>query len=129
MMLTITPLYAGLLVLVYIALSALVVRQRVLVEMATGDADETNLNRSIRVHGNFVEYVPLGLILMLCAELQSAPAVAVHAMGLTLLIARVAHAVGMSRTPQVRLLRGGGFLLTTLMLILSALAVIAHAIF
>jgi len=129
MMLTITPLYAGLLVLVYIALSALVVRQCVLVEMATGDADETNLNRSIRVHGNFVEYVPLGLILMLCAELQSAPAVAVHAMGLTLLIARVAHAVGMSRTPQVRLLRGGGFLLTTLMLILSALAVIAHAIF
>jgi uncharacterized membrane protein YecN with MAPEG domain len=129
MMLTITPLYAGLLVLVYIALSALVVRQRVLVEMATGDADETNLNRSIRVHGNFVEYVPLGLILMLCAELQSAPAVAVHVMGLTLLIARVAHAVGMARIPQVRLLRGGGFLLTTLMLILSALAVIAHAIF
>ena len=69
------------------------------------------------------------MILMLCAELQDAPAVAVHAMGLTLLVARLAHAVGMSRTPQISVLRGGGFLLTALMLILSALAVIAHAIF
>ena len=129
MMLTITPLYAGLLVLIYVALSALVVRQRFRVEMATGEKDETQLNRSIRVHANFGEYVPLGLILMLCAELQDAPAVAVHAMGLTLLVARLAHAVGMSRTPQISVLRGGGFLLTALMLILSALAVIAHAIF
>ena len=43
-MLTITPLYAGLLVLIYVALSALVVRQRFRVEMATGEKDETQLN-------------------------------------------------------------------------------------
>lgn len=126
-MLTITPLYAGLLALVFVALSALVVRQRVILDKAPEGADETDLNKSMRVQANFVEYVPITLVLMLCAELQGAPAIAVHAMGIALLGARLAHAIGMTRTPQVTPLRAGGFLLTVLTLILSALAVIGHA--
>jgi len=129
MMLTITPLYAGLLALVFAVLSALVVLQRVAVDKAPDGADETDLNKSMRVQANFVEYVPLTLVLMLCAELQGAPAVAVHAMGIALLVARISHAIGMSRTPQISALRGLGFLLTFLTMILSALAVIGHALF
>ncbi len=129
MMLSITPLYAGLLALVFAVLSALVVIQRVALDKAPDGADETDLNKSMRVQANFVEYVPITLFLMLCAELQGAPAVAVHAMGIALLAARLAHAIGMSRTPQVIALRAGGFLLTVLTLVLSALAVIGHALF
>ncbi len=128
-MLSITPLYAGLLALVFAVLSALVVRQRVILDKAPAGADETDLNKSMRVQANFVEYVPLTLVLMLCAELLGAPSVAVHAMGISLLAARLAHAIGMSRTPQVVSLRAGGFLLTVLTLVLSALAVIGHALF
>ncbi|MEP3440639.1 MAG: MAPEG family protein [Sulfitobacter sp.] len=128
MMLSITPIYAGVMALILITLSALVVRQRVIAHKAGDLADEVALNKSMRVQANFIEYVPLALILMLCAELQGAPAAAVHAMGVTLVVARLAHAVGMSRTPQVSLLRGAGFLLTSALLVFSALAVIGHAL-
>lgn len=128
MSLSITPVYAGLLALLLVTLSALVVRQRFVAHKAGEGADESALDRIIRVQANFIEYVPLALVLMLCAELQGAPAAAVHAMGVTLCAARLAHAVGMSRTPQISALRGGGFLLTMLMITLSALAVIGHAL-
>lgn len=128
MTLLVTPLYAGFLALLLVVLSALVVRQRVVVHKAGKGADEERLNRAMRVQANFIEYVPLALILMLCAELQGAPAAAVHTMGITLVVARLAHAIGMSRTPQVSALRGAGFLLTSIMLVLSALAVIGHAL-
>ncbi|MCX7566354.1 MAPEG family protein [Sulfitobacter sp. F26169L] len=128
MMLTITPLYAALLALVFIVLAVLVVRERIAIEKAPDGADETALNKSMRVHANFVEYVPLALVLMICAELQGAPVIAVHAMGATLLIGRVCHGIGMSSTPQIRVLRAGGFLLTSLMLIFSSLAVLVHAL-
>lgn len=129
MILSITPLYAGLLALVFAVLSVLVVLQRVALDKAPDGADEADLNKSMRVQANFVEYVPLALVLMLCAELQGAPGIAVHAMGATLLFARICHAVGMGRTPQVTILRAAGFLLTFVMLVLSALAVLGHALF
>ncbi|MGB5864234.1 MAG: MAPEG family protein [Sulfitobacter sp.] len=129
MMLTITPLYAGLLTLVFLVLSGLVIRQRTALEKVTGTRDETDLNKSMRVQANFVEYVPLGLLLMICAELLGAPAAAIHAMGATLLIGRICHGIGMSRSPQVIALRAVGFLLTFVMLALSAIAVIGHAVF
>lgn len=128
MMLSITPLYAGLLTLIFLVLSVAVIRQRAAVEKAGAGTDETALNRSMRVQANFVEYVPLGVILMLCAELQSAPALAIHAMGATLLVGRICHGIGMSRTPQITALRASGFVLTFLMLILSAFAVLGHAL-
>jgi uncharacterized membrane protein YecN with MAPEG domain len=129
MILSITPLYAGLLALVFVVLSVLVVRQRIALEKAADKSDETALLKSMRVQANFVEYVPLALVLMLCAELQSAPAIAVHAMGVALLVGRVCHGIGMSATPQISVLRATGFLLTFAMLILSALAVIGHVLF
>jgi len=128
MMLSITPLYAGVMALILIMLSALVVRQRVITHKAGDLADETELNKSMRVQANFVEYVPLALILMLCAELQGASSPFLHAMGLTLMIARLAHAIGMLRTPQISALRGGGFLLTFLMMTLCAITVIGAAL-
>ncbi len=129
MMLSITPLYAGLLTLVFLVLSAMVIKLRVAADKATDDVDETELNKSMRVQANFVECVPIGLVLMLCAELQGAPAAAVHAMGASLLVGRVCHAIGMSRSPQIFQLRGIGIMLTFLMLILSAFAVLGHALF
>ena len=128
-MLSITPLYAGLLTLVFLVPSAMVIKLHVAADKATGDVDETDLNKSMRVQANFVEYVPMGLVLMLCAELQGAPAAVVHAMGASLLVGRVCHAIGMSRSPQIFQLRGIGIMLTFLMLILSAFSVLGHALF
>ncbi len=125
---SITPLYAGLLTLIFLALSVLVIRERFSVRSSVGDGGNTSLIKRMRVQANFVEYAPLGLVLMLCAELQGAPAIAIHAMGLSLLIGRLSHAIGMSRTPQVIALRQLGILLTFLMLALSAITIIGHAL-
>ncbi|KEJ89337.1 eicosanoid and glutathione metabolism membrane protein [Sulfitobacter donghicola DSW-25 = KCTC 12864 = JCM 14565] len=129
MPLAITPLYAGLLALIFIVLSVLVIRERFAVKSSVGDGGDQGLIKRMRIHANFAEYAPLGLILMLCAELQGAPAVAVHAMGASLLLGRFLHAVGMSRTPQIIALRQAGILLTFAMLTLSALTLIGHSIF
>ena len=124
----ITPIYAGLLTLVFLALSIMVIRQRFAVRTSVGDAGDKGMIKRMRTQANFAEYVPLGLILMLCAELQSAPAMAVHAMGASLLIGRICHAIGMSRTPQIFLLRQIGILLTFAMLTFTALGLIGHAL-
>jgi uncharacterized membrane protein YecN with MAPEG domain len=128
MALSITPIYVALLTLVFLALSVLVIRERYSVRTSVGDGGHKTLTRRMRVQGNFAEYVPLGLLLMLCVELQGAPAVAVHAMGATLLVGRLCHAIGMSFTPQLFILRQVGILLTFLMLAVSAITVIGHAI-
>jgi uncharacterized membrane protein YecN with MAPEG domain len=125
----ITSLYAALLTFVFLALSVRVILFRVNKIGPSGPEGEIALNKSMRVQANFVEYAPLGLVLMLCAELQSAPALAIHAMGVTLLAGRVLHAIGMTRTPQVFSLRSLGILLTLLMLSLSAIALFGHALF
>jgi uncharacterized membrane protein YecN with MAPEG domain len=128
MTVAITSFYAALLTFVFLTLSILVILHRLSKIGPSGPEGEIALNKSMRVQANFVEYVPLGLILMLCAELQGAPALAVHAMGATLLLGRVLHAIGMARTPQIFSLRSAGILLTLLMLTASAVALFGHAL-
>ena len=128
MTVAITSFYAALLTFVFLTLSILVILHRLSKIGPSGPEGEIALNKSMRVQANFVEYVPLGLILMLCAELQGAPALAVHAMGATLLLGRVLHAIGMTRTPQIFSLRSAGILLTLLMLTASAVALFGHAL-
>jgi len=66
---------------------------------------------------------------MLLTELNGAPALALHAMGLALLVGRVMHAVGFTATPQKMILRQLGMVLTLTMLLLSALGLLGHALF
>ncbi|MFA9475444.1 MAG: MAPEG family protein [Filomicrobium sp.] len=54
----------------------------------------------------------MGLIALGLAESVSAPALILHAIGLTLVTGRVLHAYGMSQSPQIMPLRVSGILLT-----------------
>ncbi len=71
---TITPIYAGLLTLLFVALSVRVIGGRRMAGVGLGDGGNRLLLRKTRAHGNFAEYVPFALILMALAELQPAPA-------------------------------------------------------
>lgn len=93
----ITTFYAGLLGLVALALAYMVVRNRRRARVGLGAGGDAALERAMRVHANFVEYVPLVLILMGLLELSGAPAGWLHACGVSFVVARVAHAVGLSR--------------------------------
>ncbi len=111
-MLTITPLYAGLLAILFIALSLRVVRNRIRLQILLGDGADADTAARIRVHANCAEYAPLGLILLAMAEIQGLPGWLVHLFGLALLAGRLLHAWGMSARPQKLWARKAGMALT-----------------
>lgn len=70
----VTPLYAALLGLLLLGLSLVVVRLRRKHRVPTGDGGHADLARAIRVQANFVEYVPLTLLLLFMLEMSRQPA-------------------------------------------------------
>jgi uncharacterized membrane protein YecN with MAPEG domain len=96
---SISCLYAGILGLVLLALSAQVVIARRRYRVRLGAGAEEGMQQAMRVQANFAEYVPLALLLLVLAEIQGLPAAALHGAGLLLVASRVLHAVGLSRNP------------------------------
>jgi len=92
----ITALYAGLAGLLLLVLAWLVIRARWRYKVSLGVGTEPGMERAVRVHANFVEYVPLTLLLMALAEANGAPDLALHAGGTVLLASRLLHAWGLS---------------------------------
>ena len=92
----ISATYAALCGLLLLALAALVVRARWKYRTGLGVGTEPGMERAVRVHANFVEYVPLALLLLLLAELNGLRDQLLHACGITLLASRSLHAYGLS---------------------------------
>lgn len=126
-MLHVTPIYAGLLALLYVALSVRVIRGRVAARVGLGDGGNADLMRRIRVHANCAEYAPFGVLLLTIAELQGAGMLWLHVLGGLLLAGRLAHAIGLSTAPEVSALRGGGMALTFSALIGLSLVCLGRA--
>lgn len=91
----ITALYAGILGLMSLALSFFPGALRGKTKISIGDGGNQELLLAMRRHGNFVEYVPLALILIGLLELNGVRSAAIHALGGSLVLFRVAHAVGL----------------------------------
>lgn len=106
----ITSLYAGILAIIFIALSLYVVMGRYKYQTLFGDGGHDDLNRRVRIHGNFAEYVPLALLLLVLYETQAGSAYLVHVFGIALVCGRLAHAYALKTDffPA----RGAGVLLT-----------------
>ena len=96
----ITPLYAALLALLFVALSVRALRMRKTLRIAIGDSGNPAMLRAMRVHSNFAEYVPLGLILISMVELRGAAPLVVHGLGVALLAGRLSHAWGVSQVRE-----------------------------
>lgn len=93
-------LYAGLLGLMLIVLTLSVSSARHRVKSAIGDGGDEALRRRIRAHGNFVEYVPLTVLLLALSEHLGLGSLFVHILGIALIAARAAHAYGISQTSE-----------------------------
>jgi uncharacterized membrane protein YecN with MAPEG domain len=124
-MLLTTAVFASLLALMFIKLSFNVIgfRRKNKISLGAGGVDD--LERAIRAHGNFAEYVPLGLLLMGALELNGAPAVLVALLGTLLVLGRYFHAKGIHQPPPEFSNRVRGMKLTFAALGLSALANLA----
>ena len=86
-----SPLYAALLGFILLALSARVIVYRRSHKISLGDTGDKALLKRMRAQSNFVEYAPMGLILLVLVELTGAPAIAVHVLGLMLVAGRAMH--------------------------------------
>jgi uncharacterized protein len=115
----ITPFYTGLLALLFFALSMRVVAVRGRVSL--GDGGDPDVLRRMRGHANFAEYVPLILLMMAFLELRHVGGLALHAIGIALVVARVLHGVALSFTSKWRFGRFFGALLTLVLLNVCAI--------
>jgi uncharacterized membrane protein YecN with MAPEG domain len=115
---TITPLYAGLLAILFLVLSIRVIQMRTNVSL--GDGGDPGLLRRIRGHANFAEYVPLILLMMAMLEYSGMRGWLLHVIGATLLVARVLHGIALSFTTKWKFGRFYGTLLTFIVLLLCA---------
>ena len=91
----ITAVFTGLLALMLVGISIRVTVLRARKKINLSDGGDEQLQRAIRVQGNFVEYVPIALGLMALMEWSGAGHWLVYAAGIALLVARVVHAFGL----------------------------------
>jgi uncharacterized protein len=125
----VTATYAGLLALLYVVLSMRVVQMRGKGMPSLGDGGIVDLQRRIRGHGNFAEYVPLLLLMLALLENGGLPASWLHALGATLLVARVLHGYALSFTASFKFGRFWGTLLTFVLLLVSGVLCLCLAWF
>ena len=98
-MLLVTSIIAAVLTIIFVRLSFAVIGLRRKNKIGLGSGGHEELERAIRAQGNFAEYVPFGLILIACLELNGVPWWLVVIPGITLIIGRLIHAVGINEPP------------------------------
>ncbi|TKW75859.1 MAG: glutathione S-transferase, partial [Bradyrhizobium icense] len=97
---SITAFYLAILALIYAALALRVAGLRRASRTLFGDADNTKLRAAIRVHANFIEYVPIIALLVALLEMSGMPTTRVHLLMGALLLTRLLHPIGMSARPR-----------------------------
>ena len=98
-MLIVTSIVASALTIIFINLSFAVIGLRRKNKVGLGSGGHEDLERAIRAQGNFAEYVPFGIILIACLELNGAPWWLVAIPGITLIVGRMIHAKGINVPP------------------------------
>lgn len=105
MLFQVTALYALPLALLFLVLWFRVTVTRSGLKVSIGEAGNTSLHEKIRQHGNFVEWVPIVMILMVIAEGNGADAIWLHISGALLLAGRLIHPFGLTAANPAHPLR------------------------
>ncbi len=128
---TTTAIYAALFSLIFAGLSIWVVMGRVSSGTLLGADGNDALGRRVRSHGNFAEYVPLTLLLIGLLEASGASQTLVQSLLGILIIARLLHPIGMfaaTNSPRQFACRGGGILATLVVMVATAVALLARTL-
>ena len=98
-MLLVTSIITAILTVIFIKLSFAVIGLRRKNKVGLGSGGHDDLERAIRAQGNFAEYVPFGILLIACLELNGAPWLLTAIPGITLIVGRLIHAQGINVPP------------------------------
>jgi uncharacterized membrane protein YecN with MAPEG domain len=126
---SITAFYLAILALIYAVLALRVAGLRRANLALFGDAENAKLRTAIRVHANFIEYVPIITLLVALLEMSGMPPTRVHLLMGGLLLSRLLHPMGMAARPgtfQFNAGRVGGILLTIAVLIGAAISALVR---
>lgn len=126
----ITGYYAGLLAFFLIVLSVRVIRLRNVTKTILGMGTDPKLQAACRAQGNFAEYVPIALLMMLMLEMQGTGAGVLHLAGGILILGRVSHAYSLlvrepaTNNKDIRFRVGGMICTFTTLAVLAGLLVV-----
>lgn len=98
-MLLVSSIIVSVLTIIFVRLSLAVIGLRRKNKVGLGNGGHDDLERAIRAQGNFAEYVPFGVILLACLELNGAPWWLVAIPGIALIVGRLIHARGINTPP------------------------------
>ncbi|WP_158100579.1 MAPEG family protein [Neiella marina] len=124
----VTGLFVALHGLLLLLLSVAVIRLRMRHQVGIGDGEVSQLKRAIRVQSNFIEYVPLCLLIMAALEWQQAHVVGLFVLGALLFIGRVLHAIGLSANAGESKGRMFGTVATFVVLFVGAIWLLAVSV-
>ena len=108
----ITILYAAILAVIYAGLTMWVAAGRYKYRVGLGDGGIPDLTQRIRIHGNFAEHVPFAVFLIFLVDYSQYSPVIVHILGILLVVARILHILGISRSQGASMGRFLGTVLT-----------------
>lgn len=126
-LLSVTPIYIGILGLLFVPITLRAGLYRVKSNIQIGTGDDPEMIRRMRGQANFVETVPIALILLITMELLGATNIWLHSLAGLLVFGRIAHYLGLSELGPV-ILRGVGMGATMLPILISAVWVLVNAI-
>lgn len=123
----ISALYTSVLTVLILALGYWVTRVRHSERVGLGLGESKPLEKAVRIHGNAVENVPLAMLLLLLVEMSGYAPWVIHALGASVVVARLLHISGIMKSRGVSFGRFWGMALTwTAMGVMATLNVIAH---
>ena len=126
--LTAVSLYAGISLLLLLALGFNISLKRRALKTGIGDGGDEKLACAVRAHANHAEWFPGVMIGLIIVALIGIPAYAIHLVGGAFSLGRVLHAWGMLSTPGPSFGRLSGSLLTYLSTLLLGAGLILHAL-
>lgn len=125
----ITAIYAAILAFILMGLSTAVIVQRVKTGTSLLEGGHKSLAEAIRRHGNFIEYIPMAILLMAFAENLSAYAWLLHAAGISLIAGRLMHAAGLQMDNASNPLRIAGMMATFIPIVVLATTIVWFGVF
>lgn len=116
----ITGVYIAIFAIVQAVMVVWIAKTRMAEKVSLGSGDSSLLEVRSRVYGNFIEVVPVAVLLMLIAELGGAPHWIIHWMGGLMILSRVFHARGLLTPPGYGKYRMAGMMLAMAVFVIGA---------
>lgn len=126
-LLSVAPLYVAILGLLFLPFTVRVGLYRVKSNVLIGQGDDPELLRRIRGQANFIETVPIALLLLISMELLGASSTWLHTLGIALVFGRLCHYLGLTEIGPA-ILRPVGMVPTLLTVLISSLWILVSVL-